>query len=258
MPFPFASERRDPDADDSLPATTAPGAAGPSARRERHDAFNEGRKATFLTALIKSGCLKDAARAAGISAKTIYNHQDSDAEFAEDVRTALAMSATPVEMIAWRRAVQGVEQEFACGGQVHVRRRYSDHLLRLLLQGSNPKKFGPNPGFRRKRVLRHERKEIERGIRAEIAAEYRAREPDMEQVQAEILSKVEAMQRHSTREKLANGWSQAPNGYLIPPGYGPLPGFDPDKAGLAGADWGEEEWAVPPGDDGEETPRDSV
>ena len=244
MPFPFAFERRDPDSVDDSRAHHIPDADDTPQRRERHDAFNEGRKATFLTALIKTGCLKDAARAAGISAKTVYNHQDSDPAFAEDVRTALAMSATPVEMIAWRRAVHGVEQEFACGGQVHVRRRYSDHLLRLLLQGSNPKKFGPNPGFRRKRVLRHERKEIERNIRAEIDAEYRAREPDMDEVQDEILRKVEALRRHSTRQKLATGWTQARGGYLLPPGYGPLPGFD-----FAGPAWDE---------DGEETPRDSV
>lgn len=258
MPFPFAVGRRDPDIDPDRPHDAAPGAADMPAKRERHDAFNEARKAAFLTALIKTGCLKDAARAAGVSARTVYNHQDSDPAFAEDVRTALAMSATPVEMIAWRRAVHGVEQEFACGGQVHVRRRYSDHLLRLLLQGSNPKKFGANPGFRRKRILRHERKEIERNIRAEIAAEYRAREPDMEEVRAEILRKVEAMRRHSKREKFANGWTQAQGGYLIPPGYGPLPGLNPHAAGVADADWGDEEWAEPPRNAGEETPRDSV
>ncbi len=253
MPFPFPLQP----SDDSVPPR----------RRERHDAFNEGRRAAFLTALIKTGCLKDAARAAGVSAKTVYNHQDSDPAFAEDVRTALAMSATPVEMIAWRRAVHGVEQEFACGGQVHVRRRYSDHLLRLLLQGSNPRKFGPNPGFRRKRVLRHERKEIERNLRAEIAAEYRAREPDIEDVRAEILRKVSAIQRHSTATKLATGWSQAPNGYLLPPGYGRLPGLNPEAARWDAAmceqdEQEEEAWnedvVVPYRYDREETPRDSV
>lgn len=263
MPFPFAFQRRDPDASDDSPASASPGADDAPQRRERHDAFNEGRKATFLSALIKTGCLKDAARAAGVSAKTVYNHQDSDPAFAEDVRTALAMSATPVEMIAWRRAVHGVEQEFACGGQVYVRRRYSDHLLRLLLQGSNPKKFGPNPGFKRKRVYRHERKEMEREIRAQLYAEQRAREPDMAQVEAEILQKVAAIQRHSTKTKLACGWSQAPNGYLLPPGYGRLPGLNPEAARWEMTRRDEEEaWnedaVVPPWRDGEEAPRDSV
>jgi len=243
MPFPLPFRPSVPDAG----CSGTPGPDDPPGRRERHDAFNEGRKATFLTALIKTGCLKHAARAAGVSAKTVYNHQDSNPDFAEGVRTALAMSATPIEMIAWRRAVHGVEQEFACGGQVHVRRRYSDHLLRLLLQGSNPKKFGPNPGLRRKRVLRHERKEIERNVRAEIEAEYRGREPDMQDVQDEILRKIDAVQRHETRKKLAGGWTRARGGYLLPPGYGPLPGFDPGSGG--GVGWDEY---------GEETPRDSV
>jgi hypothetical protein len=78
------------------------------------------------------------------------------------------MSATPVELTAWQRAVEGVEQEFACGGQVHVRRRYDGGLLRLLLQASNPKKYGPRPGFKRKRILKHERKQMEREIREEM------------------------------------------------------------------------------------------
>jgi hypothetical protein len=233
LPFPFVFRPTDS------------GIGDPCPKRERHDAFNEGRKAAFLAALIKTGCLLDAARAAGVSPRTVYNHQESDPEFDENVRTALAMSATPVEMIAWRRAVVGVEQEFACGGQVHVRRRYSDHLLRLLLQGSNPRKFGPNPGFTRKRIRRHERKEMEREIRHEVMANIAAQEPDIEEVRAEILRKVDALGRHSRQAKLAAGWTEASDGTLIPPGYGLLSGPDTGAGGTSGAA-------------GEETPRDSV
>ena len=255
MPFPFAFSRTDP----PDPSPVDPIAAGapltendPSPKRDRHDAFNEGRKAAFLAALIKTGCLLDAARAAGVSPRTVYNHQDSDSEFDENVRTALAMSATPVEMIAWRRAVVGVEQEFACGGQVHVRRRYSDHLLRLLLQGSNPRKFGPNPGFTRKRVRRHERKEMEREIRHEVMADIAAQEPDIEEVRAEIIRKVDALERRSRESKHAAGWTEAPDRPLIPPGYGPSPSLDIGPA--AGADDVDDAG----GATGEETPGDSV
>jgi hypothetical protein len=47
-------------------------------------------------------------------------------------------------------------------------RRYDGGLLRLLLQASNPKKYGPRPGFKRKRILKHERKQMEREIREEM------------------------------------------------------------------------------------------
>lgn len=85
------------------------------------------------------------------------------------------MSATPLELTAWSRAVEAVEQEFACGGQVHVRRRYVSGLLRLLLQGANPKKYGSRPGFKRERLLKAERKEMEREVRADSAAKERRR-----------------------------------------------------------------------------------
>lgn len=115
-------------------------AEDPDASSQRHDAFTEARKAAFLTALVKTGCVLDACRLTGIAARTAYRHQETDARFADNCRTALRMAATPIELTAWQRAVEGVEQEFACGGQVHVLRRYDGGLLRLLLQGANPKK----------------------------------------------------------------------------------------------------------------------
>ena len=55
---------------------------------------------------------------------------------------------------AYESAVTGVPEQFACGGKVYTRTRYSDGLLRLLLQATNPKKYGPRPGFTRKRLRR--------------------------------------------------------------------------------------------------------
>ena len=133
-----------------------------SRKQQRHDAFTDTRKRAFLKALMKTGCVLDACRATGVSAKTVYRHQESDPAFAEYCRIAQAMSVVPLELVAWRRAIEGVEREFACGGQVHVRRIYSDSLLRLLLQASNPKKYGANPGFTRKRLAKAERKAIRR------------------------------------------------------------------------------------------------
>jgi hypothetical protein len=147
----------------------------PDAPRRRHDAFTDARKSVLLRALVKTGCILDACRLAGVAPRTVYRHQERDPAFAENCRIAIRMSATPVEITAWQRAVEGVEQEFACGGEVRVRRRYADGLLRLLLQGSNPRKYGARPGFKRKRMLKYERKRMEREIRAEIEA---ARPPE--------------------------------------------------------------------------------
>ncbi|HTU11180.1 MAG TPA: hypothetical protein VMG08_09815 [Allosphingosinicella sp.] len=209
--------------------------ADPNPRRQRHDAFTEARKSVFLKALIKTGCLLDACRATGISAKTAYRHQDSDPRFAAHCRAALRMSATPLELSAWTRAVEGVEREFACGGQVYTRRLYSDSLLRLLLQGSNPKKYGARPGFSRKRMATAERKYLRREIEAELryGTGKGAPERSFPEVVRSIMTKVEAINRHEAPQKLAAGWSRSADGLWVPPGYGWVglpPGWTPPAA----------------------------
>jgi hypothetical protein len=189
-------------------------------RRVRHDAFTARRKHDFLAALVKSGTIEDAARAVGVAPKTVYRHQDGDPAFAENIRLALRMAATPLELTAWQRAVEGVEQEFACGGQIHVRRRYDAGLLRLLLQGSNPKKYGPRPGFKRKRLYRHEKRQMEKEVLHRIASQ----QPSFDDAMYLLEDKLEALGKRLAPGKLAAGWTRVENGHWIPPGYGPLPG----------------------------------
>lgn len=215
----------------------------PDAPRQRHDAFTEARKCAFLRVLAKTGCLLDACRRAGVASRTVYRHQDSDPRFAEHCRVAFAMAATPVELTAWQRAVEGVEQEFACGGEVHVRRRYDAGLLRLLLQGANPKKYGRNPGFTRKRLLKAERRQLRREIEAEV--ELKTRPRSLEQMRESILRKLSAIDAHQHEERRAGGWTQTPDGHWIPPGYAPIPGWTPPAA----------PGSVSPGP---ETPRETV
>jgi len=200
-----------------LPVQVSAAAGG---KKQRHDAFTETRKCIFLRALMKTGCVLDAARAAGISPKTAYRHQESDPRFAENCRVALAMSGAPLELVAWRRAVEGVEREFACGGQVYTRRIYSDSLLRLLLQGSNPKKYGARPGFTRKRLAKAERKQIEHEVRAEMRARESALRADEGQLTESILAKLDVLERREARERLAAGWSRTADDEWVPPGYG--------------------------------------
>jgi len=207
-------------------------------RRVRHDAFTARRRHDFLKALAKGGCVEDACRAVGVSPATVYRHQNEDESFRRLCGLAARMCAVPVELTAWERAVDGVEQEFACGGEVHVRRRYSDGLLRLLLQGSNPRKYGARPGFTRKRLLKFERKRMEKEIKAEL----RENLLPIEKVRDEVLSRLDRMREHGDRRRLAAGWTRSPDGHWIPPGYAPIDGWSPP---------------TPEPPDGE-TPRDSV
>lgn len=222
----------------------------PDAPRERHDAFTEARKSDYLRALVKTGCIQDACRLTGVSPRTVYRHQQNDPDFFEHCRIALRVAGTPAELTAWSRAVEGVEQPFACGGEVHVRRRYSDSLLRLILQGSNPKKYGPRPGFRRKRLLKYERKQMELEIRAELAAKNKRWSFD-EAIEA-VSDKLEKMDIDGLMGRHSPGWTKTADGHWIPPGYGPIPGWQPPAGSNTEGGAGEEPAA------GEGTPRDSV
>jgi len=204
----------------------------------------------LLRALVKTGCILDACRLTGVAPRTLYRHQERDPAFAENCRVAIRMSATPVEISAWQRAIEGVEQEFACGGQVHVRRRYDSSLLRLLLQGSNPRKYGARPGFKRKHLLKHERKRIEREVRAEHAERLKGRPID--EVTQSIIRKVEAIKRHKEPARLAAGWTKSVDGHWVPPGFAwaGLPEDAPPPAEPGPAADGAEA--------GEDTPRDSM
>jgi len=223
---------------------------GPDGRRIRHDAFTERRKHNFLKALAKTGCLEDACRATGVGRRTVYRHQDDDPQFAEHVRLALRMAATPLELTAWQRAVEGVEQPFACGGEVHVRRRYDSGLLRLLLQGSNPKKYGARPGFSRKRLLKHERDRLEREIRAEIAAKAPTFDESIVMLEKSLMPLVE----RDDADKLAAGWTRSPQGDMVPPGYAPIPGWTPPEGWVDRHSRAAAGWRVT----GEGAPRDGV
>lgn len=183
--------------------------------RERHNAFTGAKKKLFLKALSKTGCVLDACRLTGVAGRTVYNHQHSDLEFGRHCELALQMAATTVELMAWERGVTGVEEEVVRYGKVFTIIKRSDSMLRLLLQGADRKKYGPRPGFSRKRLMRHERKQMEREIRARMAEN----EPSIEQVKDNILRKIEAIERHEEPAKLAAGWTRTNEGHWIPPGW---------------------------------------
>jgi hypothetical protein len=236
QPYPW-DEEEPPTGDD--PDALSAEASAEEGPRQRHDAFTEARKCTYLKALVKTGGILDACRLVGPSPRTVYRHQQSDPRFLEHCRIALKMAGAPVELTAWTRAVEGVEEEIAVGGKMVKRRRYDSNLLRLLLQASDPKKYGPRPGFKRKRVLRFEKKQMEKEIRAEIAAE----NPPLtfEDAMIGLDKALDAFGRRSESDKLAAGWTMSPEGDWVPPGYARIEG-----------------WAPPPEPGGEETPGDSV
>lgn len=205
--------------DENLPAPWEEDAylEGNEGGPQRHDAFTLPRRQNYLKALAKTGCLLDACRETGVSKSTVYNLQSSDEEFAKHCRLAVEMANVPVELAAWERGVTGIEEEVIRGGKVvGTRMKRSDSILRLLLQGSNRKKYGPRPGFSRNRLMQWERKQLEKEIYARVAAERRV---SFERAKESILSKIENINRHEEQARLAAGWTKRKDGELVPPGW---------------------------------------
>ena len=105
-----------------------------------------GRRAVFLTALRETGNVSAAARRAGTNRSVCYGWRRRDSGFAAAWEDALEEAADRLEMEAFRRAVDGVEEERFFGGQVIGEvTRYSDSLLMFLLRARRPAIYGPRP-----------------------------------------------------------------------------------------------------------------
>lgn len=210
-----------------LPWEGDPPPPDPEAPPQRHDAFTIARRHAFLKALAKTGCFADACRLTGVAPRTAYRHRDGDDDFGRYCDLALRMRELPIELTAWDRAVNGVQEEYVAGGEVRTRTRYSDGLLRLLLVGANPKKYGPRPGFTRKRLLKHERDELERQVRAEWKAKNTMSFDDaitaLHKRLQHLNIPIQSLPPSADEaERISAGWTRTPEGHMVPPGYGPL------------------------------------
>jgi len=115
--------------------------------RPRHDGFTPARQKKFLKTLAETGCVRDACRVAGITSTTAYRWRKGLAGFKERWETALSMASVELEAVAWKRAVEGVEVVTVRNGAVvSTVKKPSDSILRLLMQGANPDKYGRTGG----------------------------------------------------------------------------------------------------------------
>jgi hypothetical protein len=132
--------------------------------QERHDGFSAERRLLFLAALRDGASVLEACATVGVSNRTAYNHRDRDPDFARDWGLAVRMCRAPLELAAFARGVEGIDEPvYRYGKQVGTCRRYSDALLRTLLAGEKPRKYGRRAG------LVADRKWLTRTIAAVIA-----------------------------------------------------------------------------------------
>jgi hypothetical protein len=124
--------------DDTAPPANLPvpaAKAAPALYRVRHDGWTAERQNIFIESLAKTRCVRDASRMAGISWNSAYRHRKRCPAFRERWALALRRSETTIGEVAWKRAVEGVEEDVWYYGKVVGKRtKYANDLLRLLYQ----------------------------------------------------------------------------------------------------------------------------
>lgn len=102
---------------------------------KRHDGWNQQRVQRFFDTLAHTGCVKDAARVAGMSAVAARRAQRRFPRFAAAWEEALARSRQGLIAIAYQRAVEGRETVIIRKGEEYERKiEPSDAMLGLLIK----------------------------------------------------------------------------------------------------------------------------
>ncbi len=95
--------------------------------------------AKFLAELARTGNVSVAAKAAGVHRDTAYEHKTKNPQFARFWASAVEYATDALIEEARRRGQDGVaEPVFFAGKHVGIIRRYSDNLLKFLIQAKRP------------------------------------------------------------------------------------------------------------------------
>lgn len=199
---------------------------GTTKLRQRHDGWTPARQAAFLQALRETACVREACTVVGLSSTSAYRTRGRVPEFAEAWDHALKLQLSVLERSAFTRAVEGwLEPIVHAGKIVGHRRRYSDAMLRLLLQREDARvAYMANKGARRATAAETNaalRKLLDELAAKERAKEERARaamgttvahEPYEQQLPAPLLQHAEQSDEHDRRddsEASGGEWTQA-------------------------------------------------
>lgn len=143
--------------------------------RHRHDGWTPARQVEFLTALRETGCVQAACAHVGLRTTSAYRVKKRIPAFSDAWDLALEYRAPALERAAFERAVTGWLEPIVWKGEiVGHRRRYSDAMLRLLLQrdagwGATPV-AGPRNGRGQPVVKVATREETNKALMKALAA----------------------------------------------------------------------------------------
>jgi hypothetical protein len=168
----------------------------------RRNSIGPERQRAFVAQLAACGIVTQAAKHIGASMEALYKlrHREGAEEFAAAWDAAVDRGVRRLEDCALARAIEGEARLVVSGGKVLGREvRHNEALVMFFLRNRLPERYGYVP----KQELRPGHPEYER-----IRHELRRALPDIEDVRAEIIARLDAMRRARTRG-LAQAWVQA-------------------------------------------------
>jgi molybdenum-dependent DNA-binding transcriptional regulator ModE len=171
--------------------------------RRRHDGWTEARTRAFLRALAETGSVRDGCARARISSTSAYRMRKRDAKFATAWQRALAKARPTLEQAAFERAVEGWDEVVYRGGVEYSRkRRFSEGLLRLLLQREDARAAAANGSGRSPEELEEAARDA-----ARLAGGYFARVPSEQDTNA-TLTKLLAGLRKTMDQDVRDQWDR--------------------------------------------------
>jgi hypothetical protein len=180
--------------------------------RERIDGFTPEKEAVFLAELEKSGCVADACRVADISTTSVSRHRRFRPAFDAACKLARVKSRGNLEAIAWMRAVEGTPTKIIRKGVVVEERiKPSDSMLKTLMEGADPAKYGRKGGASAAQI------EV---LRREWEAEQHREGSEEERM--EVIERVMRKLGKLRQRMLREGCGLTVHGQMVPKGYGPI------------------------------------
>ena len=167
-------------------------------KRPRRNSITPARQRAFIASLAECGIVTQAARSIGASMEALYKlrHWPGAEEFRAAWDTAVDRGVMRLEDTALARAIEGEERLVVSGGKVlGTEIRHNDQLVMFFLRNRRGERYAPDW-----RSIRAGHPLYEK-IKAEVLADYRAREEEDEQA---TLDSIDAFLEGMRQKRLAH------------------------------------------------------